>query len=302
MQKDALTVAPSQIGAEKVNDKMNILFMIRDRIACALDADATRIAVDCSIIGENEEILVVKYRDNIFGEKIFTEKLNSTAESYQQNFKHEVLKDYVMWFTRFGSVELKLGKTSHEGAVLFLKGLEREEAEKISFGHVFPAESSTPDILFETHRMKAPDYYCKKFVKTGFLQHFPEISYEAVFYIEGDKVKLQYNPLLIQSDQEQRSGAYRVQERYGLWLCKNYIPIERKNRWIMNRNIRSTDFHAFFNCEGLCVDDELTSCGDTPSAILEDIKTETKKIMEEIVASDDQMQFEWLIYAVCSGL
>jgi len=302
MQKDILQVGLSQKCDGKLNNITKLLFMIRDKIDCALDADATRIDVNCSIMVKHEQIFVLKYQDNIFGEEIFTEKISGEDENYQQKFQHEVLKDYILWFTRFGSVELELGQTNHAGTVLFLKGLEKEEAEKISFGHVFPAESSTPDILFEAHSMKAPDYYCKKITKTGFLSHFPEISYEAVFYIEGDKVKSQYDSLLIQSDQKQRVGAYRVQERYGLWLCKNYIPIERKNRWIMNRNIRSTDFHAFFNCEGLCVDAELTSCNDTPSGILEDIEMEIKKIMEEIVASDDQMQLEWLIYSVCSGL
>ena len=302
MQNDALQVTPRQKCDEKVHDKKNLLLMIRDRIACALDAEATRINVDCSIMVKDEQILIVKYKDNIFGEKIFTKNLNGEAEFYYQKFKHEVLKHYILWFTRFGSMELELGKRSHEKAALFLKGLEKEDTEKIFFGHVFPAESNTPDILFEKHSMQAPEYYCKKIIKTGFLQHFPEFSYEAVFYIEGDKVKFQYNSMLSQSGQEKQASAYTVQDRYGVWLCKDYVPVDRKNEWLMNQAIRSTNFHAFFNCQGLCVNAELTSCNDTPTAILEDIEREIKKIIAEIVISDDQMQFEWLIYSVCSGL
>lgn len=303
MQQNPSQSDQSQRYSEKMNDKTDVLLMLRNRIDCALAADATRIDVDCSIrIEAEQEMLVIQFKDNIFGEKAPIVFLNNQAKYYHQKFNHEVLKDYVMWFTSFGSIELEFGKKSHDGAVLFLKGLGREVAEEISFGHVFPSESSTPDILFEEHGMKTLEYYCKKYVKIGFLQHFPSISYEAVFFIEGDKIKSQYNPLLIPSGQENQMSAYTAQERYGVWLCNNYVPVERKNQWIMNRVIRSTDFHAFFNCPGLSVDAEKTSCEDTPTAILEDIKIEIKKIIAEILESDDQLQFEWLIYSVCSGL
>jgi len=29
------------------------------------------------------------------------------------------------------------------------------------------------------------------------------------------------------------TGRYRVADRYGLWLCKDYIPIQRINDWII---------------------------------------------------------------------
>lgn len=302
MRQNSFHFDHSQNDSENVKVEMNLLLLVRDRINCALDADATRIDVSCSIAKTEQEIFVVKFKDNIFGEKSYTVILNNENNYYHQKFKHEVLKDYILWFTRFGSIELQLGKTSHAKAVLFLKGLEKDKAEELAFGHVFPAESSTPDILFEEYNMKAPEYYCKKIIKTGFLQHFPKITYEAVFYIEGNKIKLKYNPMLIQSDQENQTSVYTVQERYGVWLCKNYVPVTRKNQWIINRAIRSTDFHAFFNCQEASVNFEQTPCNDRATAIMEDIEREIKKIVAEIVESDDQMQFEWLIYSVCSGM
>lgn len=271
-------------------------------IGDAINSGAVNITINCSLSTKDvEECLNIKFEDNVAGEKFFTCDINNDRTSYQV-FSHEMLKDYILWFTKFGSPELALGKTKHKDVTLLLKGLDREEGEKIPFGHVFPPESDEPEALFEKYAYKAPQYYCEKYVKTGVLQHFPEIDYEAVIYIEGDKVKAGYNPMLIQEEKANPDGAYHIRERYGLWLCKDYIPVQRKNEWIVNRLLRTTDYHAFFNCQALMVSENHNSIADTSKEILQDIEQELRKITSGIAESDDQNKFEWLVHCVCSGL
>jgi hypothetical protein len=89
-------------------------------------------------------------------------------------------------------------------------------------------------------------------------------------------------------------GDYTVQERYGIWLCKDFIPIQRKNEWITYKGSEYTKFHAFFNCQDLRLTANRGSVDNTPSEILDDIKFEVKKIYDEIVESKDWTEMEWL--------
>ena len=89
-------------------------------------------------------------------------------------------------------------------------------------------------------------------------------------------------------------GAYTIQERYGLWLCKDRIPIQRKNEWITFKGSEYTKFHAFFNCQDLRLTANRGSIDNTPSEILQDIKNEVKKIYDDIVKGDEWTAMEWL--------
>ena len=89
-------------------------------------------------------------------------------------------------------------------------------------------------------------------------------------------------------------GGYTVQERYGIWICKDFIPIERKNEWIASKGSEFTKFHAFFNCQDLSLTANRGSIANTPPAILADIKAEVQAIYQEIIGSDYWRDIDWL--------
>lgn len=89
-------------------------------------------------------------------------------------------------------------------------------------------------------------------------------------------------------------GAYTVQDRYGIWLCKDYIPIQRKNEWVNSKGSEYTKLHAFVNCQALRLTANRGSIENTPTEILQDLKSSVKEIYEEIVQSDDGANLEWL--------
>lgn len=215
-------------------------------------------------------------------------------ENRRDKFTHAQLKDYVLWFTKFGSVERCFGVEKNSDVKLKLKGVDSDEYESITFGHVFPIENSNVEQLFEKYMVDAPKWYCKKTIVTKSLKHFPEIKFQAVFYVEGTKVKYSYNEMIRRPGYSAPEGAYTIQDRYGVWLCKDYMAIQRKNDWVTSKGSEYTKLHAFVNCQGLKLTANRGSIENTPSEILQDLEDAVREIYESIVQSDDWNDLEWL--------
>src|SRR5699024_1267786 len=66
----------------------------------------------------------------------------------REKFTHDQLKDYILWFTKFGSIECEFGKEENKDVKLKFKGVDKKELEELSFGHVFPTESCSVSDLF----------------------------------------------------------------------------------------------------------------------------------------------------------
>jgi len=145
----------------------------------------------------------------------------------REKFRQANLKDYINWFTKHGSFENKFNEFPRTVS-LFLKGLDVDDAEQIQQGHIFPPESSSLSTLFDELLTQAPNYYSKQFKKSGSLTNHPEIKFEAIFSVEGKNTKYSYNPMLRRSGYMAPQGAYKIQERYGVWLAKDYIPVQKK--------------------------------------------------------------------------
>lgn len=222
-----------------------------------------------------------------------------TIYGYNNNrrdqFTHDILKDYINWFTKHGSIDSHFNKND-KPLELYLKGLGCNDLEKIEKGHVFPDDSEDISKLLDRYMVKAPDFFSKKIIKTGFLKNFPEVRYDAIFSLEGKHAKYSYNNMLRRPGYSAPEGAYTIQERYGLWLCKDYIPIQRKNEWITFKGSEYTKFHAFINCQDLRLTANRGSIDNTPSEILQDLKDEVRKIYDSIVKSDEWTSMEWLEY------
>ena len=209
-------------------------------------------------------------------------------------FTHQQLRDYILWFTKFGSVEKEFGINKNSDVILEFRGVDEDSFEQLNFGHVFPAESKCVSDLFDEHMVDAPKWYCKKIIKTGSLRNQPEVKYQAVFCIEGVRVKYSYNPMIRRGGYSAPEGAYTVQDRYGIWLCKDYMPVQRKNEWITSRGSEYTKFHAFVNCQDLKLTANRGSIENTPSELLQDLMEVVKNIYDEIIQGDEWSELDWL--------
>ena len=87
-------------------------------------------------------------------------------DNTQRLFGHDALKDYILWFTKFGSCELLLGRTEFKDVVLTLSGLGRKDSdpERVSFGHLFPAENTNVASLRQADKVSPLDHYVARWV------------------------------------------------------------------------------------------------------------------------------------------
>jgi hypothetical protein len=212
----------------------------------------------------------------------------------RERFTHSRLRDHIFWFTKFGSVERQFNIEELAHVKLHLKGLDRDDFETLVFGHPFPPESGKVDMLFDKFLTQAPNHYCRRFPKSGSLPNHPEVRYNAVFFVEGKRVKYDANPMLRRSGYNAPEGAYTIQDRYGLWLCKDFIPIQRKNEWITTKGSEFTKLHAFFNCQALRLTANRGSVENTATEILQDVEIVVRKAYQELTEGDEWLQLNYL--------
>ncbi|OUO94843.1 ATP-binding protein [Cloacibacillus sp. An23] len=229
-----------------------------------------------------------------------TEEITASSEHYTKiiikgyngnkadKFTHDRLRDYILWFTKMGSIEKELGILTNKDVKLELKGIDWDARKSgydvIEFGHVFPPESTNSKSLLKSYTLDAAKHYCKKvIVVNDYLNgQAGHIAIQAVFYIEGNNVKYKYNPMIRRKKLRPKPGAYTVQERYGLWICKDYIPVQRKNEWIVEKGSEFTKFHAFINCQALKLTANRGSIENTESYILEALREKAWEIYDKV--------------------
>jgi hypothetical protein len=212
----------------------------------------------------------------------------------RERFTHGRLRDHIFWFTKFGSIERQFGIEMLADVKLHVKGLDRDDFETLDFGHIFPNESEKADVLFDKYMVQAPNYYCRRIVTNGSLPNHPEVRYSVVFSVEGKRVKYDSNPMLRRPGYNAPEGAYTIQERYGLWLCKDFIPVQRKNEWITTKGSEFTKVHAFLNCQALKLTANRGSVENTPAELLQDVEYVVRKTYQEITEGNEWLQLSYL--------
>jgi hypothetical protein len=86
-----------------------------------------------------------------------------------------------------------------------------------------------------------------------------------------------------------REGEYNVEDRYGLWLCKDFIPVARKNNWVAERS-EWTKYHAFVNSQDLRLTANRSNIDNTPSADLAAIQKTVERVFKERIRLDKKYQ------------
>lgn len=246
-------------------------------------------------------------------DKPFTHvKVIGYNDNQQKDFNHDQIKDYIYWFTKFGSFELELGIDTHKDVRLLLRGLGADDFEELEFGHRFAAVNTDPKALQVKDKVSPLDYYVARWrLPNERVIGYPNSTIDIAFYIEGDEAKREYNRMIHRPWTLWKSGEYTVGARYGFWLAKDYMPIQRKNEWVSEKS-EWTKYHAFANCQDFRLTANRGDLENTPidlfEAIGETIKDvfntkisktkefrryqdELKKEQEEITAEREQKAF-----------
>ena len=217
-----------------------------------------------------------------------------TVRGYNDNnqggFGHDEIKDYIFWKTRFGSFEKAVGKYKKRKVAIKLAGIDWQdaEAENLIFGHPFPKINSNLRELRKKDKVSPLDYYVAKWSFPGIrVIDFPSATLDFVFYIEGDKAKKAYNKMIHEPRTTWKSGQYNVQDRYGLWLSKDYIPIETRNTWVAEKS-EWTKYHAFVNCQEFKLTANRGDLGNTPPELMNAVEKTIREIFEKNIKSSPE--------------
>jgi hypothetical protein len=209
-------------------------------------------------------------------------------DNERSKFVQAWVRDYIYWFTKIGSVERIFGIDKLSKFSLRLKSLDSKDYETLAFGHPFPEEDSDINKLFKTKGFDAADYYVRRFVRKDVrLKNHPEVTYDAIISVEGDAAKRAYNPM-IRDRRRQDTGRYKVADRYGIWLCRDFIPVDRVNDWISGFGTGSNAFvllHGFVNCQHLKLTANRGTIANTDPLILEELRTSIQDLISEIDAA-----------------
>lgn len=189
------------------------------------------------------------------------------------------------WYTILGTIENQFPNRKLREFKVFLQALDRDMPELLCSGHPFPKENYNINKLFDTYGEIAADYYVKKYVYAEqSLETMPEVKYDVVIYFEGDEAKRAYNPM-IRERRNNSSGRYKVSDRYGLWLCKDFVPIQRINEWITSFGTGSNSYgllHGFINCQKLKLTANRGTIANTNAQIISELKKAVQDIINEI--------------------
>jgi len=221
-----------------------------------------------------------------------TVRVRGYNDNNQKGFGHEELRDYIYWFTKFGSFEREFGNLSYKTAVLHLSGLgwNRPTPEPLGFGHPFPAENTNILTLKKSDKVSPLDFYVARWAFTGEpILGLPNAKLDFVFYIEGDQAKRIQNKMIHERYAPWLEGQYSVEERYGLWVAKDYIPIARRNDWVAQKS-EWTKYHAFVNCQEFNLTANRASVDNTSPQVLAAIERTVHAIFEERIKPTDRFQ------------
>lgn len=210
-------------------------------------------------------------------------------EGYNNNqraqLKQDILKDYLYWYTVLGTVENQFPNRKLKEFKVYLQALDRDEPEELVSGHPFARENNNINKLFDEYGEEAADYYVKKYIYADqTLETMPEVKFDVVIYFEGDEAKREYNPML-KKRKSTSNGTYKVSDRYGLWLCKDFVPIQRINEWITSFGTGSNSFgllHGFVNCQKLKLTANRGTIANTNAQIITELRDAVQKIIDEI--------------------
>ena len=211
-------------------------------------------------------------------------------QDQNERFATRSIQDYLLWFTKLGSFEDTMFPDSHgrwQKAKVSIRGVDQPSFSTVDPGHKFPPEcwrleDFSQQGIKEDERGK---YFCKYWSYPRVpIKGRADVTIDVFISVEGDWARRDANPWLRYQGRRDREGLYTAQERYGLYVAKDYIPITRVNDWAFQTS-EWTRFHGFINCQKFDLTANRGSIENTKQDLLPRIKETVKAIIDEILDS-----------------
>jgi len=209
-------------------------------------------------------------------------------------FRSDRVENYLRWFTIFGSFRQVVNQTTEAAPLrLLFQGTDKDSPKAIEFGHPWPeADCVNLKTLKSSDDRRPFNFFCKTFREKNVpIDGGYKIDIAAV--IEGARGRFKRD----QAIRRQRTGGlYLEEERYGLWLCKNHIPVEKKFEWLFDDDCPMRPDEArrlliFVNCENFQLTANRGSVGNSSSELLQSVKKAVFSFLESLHDDKDMIAF-----------
>ena len=224
---------------------------------------------------------------------------------------HIYLRDYIKWYTVIGTIRtLYDAELKEKNITLYLSGLHISNFsstytttelidpvpvfkeidtilfEEISLGHYFPPErydiKPMKDYAKSINSHKAYYDYYSRLICHDNIKCSNGTSFRLYINLEGYETKRKYDVLLSKRGKTRTELIHTDSERYGLWVCKDGVPIEKVDHWIEGGKGSGsyTYMQAFIDCEDFQLTANRGSIRNTSIEHIEAIKKQLNLILD----------------------
>ena len=209
-------------------------------------------------------------------------------------FQQKPIENYLRWFTVFGSFEhIVHNEKAASPICLMLQGTDLDSPSVVEFGHKWPADDRTTLKSLKQKDERRPfNFFCKTLRREGLaIEGGYKIDIAACF--EGSTGRSDRDLGL---RRQNRKGLYTAEERYGMWLCKNFIPVEKRFEWLSETEspfefLAAKQLLLFINCEDFKLTANRGSVGNSAPELLQAVKKATLDFLEEAREDKDLISF-----------
>ena len=279
------------VCTKSIDNGLTLQAVVRDpkrSLAKALKQEVSPLQIEISqVIDPNDS--KIPYVSGTFIEIRGYESNNWT------NFSHGPLVDYIQWFTAWGNVSVLAGKKQPVPCELYVQGIGETSLQKIPFGHQFPKENYDFKSLKLIDERRPENYFVRQWIspKIKVEKHITH-EIEIFFSVEGDGAKRESNIMLnrtgrknIDAPYPYEDSRYSINSRYGIYLCKDYTPIQRVNERFAE-GAEWTKWHAFINCQAFSLTANRSNVDNTKTDLLDAIYLTAKKYIDEYIINSNE--------------
>lgn len=250
------------------------------------------------VVYEGKEAIAYAQRENLpipekRGTIIRIVDFTAASGDLIESFKTDSLENYLRWFTIFGTFKHILTSESPRAPFeLSLQGTDQIK-RKLDFGHSWPG-TDIVDLkeLKERDNRRPFNYFRKTF---RFHKHEIEGCQEidVIFLFEGRRGRLDRDKNI---SRQGAGGLYKEEERYGIWLCRDFIPVEKKFEWLSDEDFSEKSEYLrrpliFVNSQEFMLIANRGSVSNSSQKLLSSVEKAVKEIVNKVVEDKDLDQF-----------
>lgn len=225
---------------------------------------------------------------------------------------HAYLRDYIKWYTVIGSLRPLFDKNLQSKDIkLYLSGLKEDDFcrnyctlevidpipafesvnginyEVITLGHYFPpnrySESAMKSYVKTIKSNKAYYDYYSRTIYNDTVVCSNNTSFRLIIHLEGYETKRKYDILLSKRGRARNELTHTDSERYGLWVCKGGVPVEKVDNWIEGGKGSGsyTYMQAFIDCDDFQLTANRGSIQNSEIEKIEIIKSQLNSILND---------------------